>query len=87
MSDLVGVAHSGRHSHRQNRTTPVMGLNGHECSVRRLAIPRGADGMEGLGFGLGVEFAVAAGGSGKSTAARRAGLMSLQMIGLRPELF
>jgi hypothetical protein len=43
--------------------------------------------MEGLGFGLGVESAIAAGESGKPTAARRAGLVSLHMIDLRPELF
>jgi hypothetical protein len=43
--------------------------------------------MEGLGFGLGAEFAIAARGSGKPAAARRAGLVSARAIGQRPGLF
>jgi hypothetical protein len=67
----------------QIRMDPATESGGHRCSGRRLAMPRGADGMEGLGFGLGVEYAIAASESGKPTAAMPAGLRSVQAIGLR----
>ena len=43
--------------------------------------------MDGLGFGLRAEFAIAAGESEKSAAARRAGVASGRTIGLRSRSF